>query len=29
MRQHGATTIWSRDRDFLKFRGIKVRDPFA
>ena len=29
MRQHGVSTIWSHDRDFLKFRGIKVRDPFA
>jgi uncharacterized protein len=29
MRQHGVSTIWSHDRDFLKFRGIKVQDPFA
>jgi toxin-antitoxin system PIN domain toxin len=29
MRQHGVSTIWSHDRDFLKFSGIKVRDPFA
>lgn len=29
MRQHGVTTIWSHDRDFLKFPGINVRDPFA
>ena len=29
MRQHGVSTIWSHDRDFLKFQGIKVRDPFA
>jgi toxin-antitoxin system PIN domain toxin len=29
MRQHGVSTIWSHDRDFLKFPGIKVRDPFA
>jgi uncharacterized protein len=29
MRQHGVSTIWSHDRDFLKFRGINVRDPFA
>ncbi len=29
MRQHGVSTIWSHDRDFLKFSGINVRDPFA
>lgn len=29
MRQHGVSTIWSHDRDFLKFPGIKVQDPFA
>ena len=29
MRQHDVTTIWSHDRDFRKFPGIKVRDPFA
>jgi toxin-antitoxin system PIN domain toxin len=29
MRQHGVSTIWSQDRDFLKFPGIKVQDPFA
>jgi toxin-antitoxin system PIN domain toxin len=29
MRQHGVSTIWSHDRDFLKFREINVRDPFA
>jgi len=29
MRQHGVSTIWSHDRDFLKFRGVKVQDPFA
>ena len=28
MRQNGVTTIWSHDRDFRKFRGIDVRDPF-
>jgi uncharacterized protein len=28
MRQHGVPTIWSHDRDFRKFPGIKVRDPF-
>ena len=25
MRQHGVETIWSQDRDFRKFDGIKVR----
>ena len=29
MRQHGVGTIWTRDRDFRRFSGIKVRDPFA
>jgi len=29
MRQHGVSTIWSHDRDFLKFPKISVRDPFA
>ena len=29
MRQHGVSTIWSHDRDFLKFPEIKVQDPFA
>ena len=29
MRQHGVSTIWSHDRDFLKFAGVTVRDPFA
>lgn len=29
MRQHGISTIWSHDRDFRKFEGITVRDPFT
>jgi uncharacterized protein len=29
MRQHGVTTIYTRDRDFLKFEGVEVRDPIA
>ncbi|GAB7142056.1 type II toxin-antitoxin system VapC family toxin [Mycobacterium riyadhense] len=29
MHQHGVATIWSHDRDFRKFEGIKVRDPFV
>jgi predicted nucleic acid-binding protein len=29
MHQHGISTIWSHDRDFRKFEGITVRDPFA
>lgn len=29
MREHGVTTIWSHDRDFRKFRGIAVKDPFS
>jgi toxin-antitoxin system PIN domain toxin len=27
--QNGVTTIWTHDRDFCKFRGLRVRDPFA
>jgi toxin-antitoxin system PIN domain toxin len=29
MHEHGVSTIWSHDRDFRKFRGIRVKDPFA
>ncbi len=29
MREHGVSTIWSNDRDFRKFRGIRVKDPFS
>jgi uncharacterized protein len=29
MRQNGVRTIWTHDRDFRKFDGIAVRDPFA
>jgi uncharacterized protein len=29
MRQHEVRTIWTHDRDFLKFDQIDVRDPFA
>jgi toxin-antitoxin system PIN domain toxin len=29
MRQNGVSTLWSHDRDFRKFDGIQVRDPFA
>lgn len=29
MRQHGIATIWSHDRDFRKFDGITVKDPFT
>ncbi|HET8931548.1 MAG TPA: TA system VapC family ribonuclease toxin [Acidimicrobiales bacterium] len=28
MVDHGISSIWSRDRDFRKYRGIAVRDPF-
>lgn len=27
MRQHGVTTIYTRDRDFRRYEGITVRDP--
>lgn len=29
MREYGVSTIWSHDRDFRKFSGITVRDPFS
>lgn len=28
MLQNGVRSIWTHDRDFRKFRGITVRDPF-
>jgi uncharacterized protein len=29
MRENEVGTIWTHDRDFRKFDGIEVRDPFA
>lgn len=29
MRQHGVSTIWTADRDFRRFPGITVKDPYA
>jgi toxin-antitoxin system PIN domain toxin len=29
MLENGVRTIWTHDRDYRKFRGITVRDPFA
>ncbi len=29
MLQHGVTTIYTNDRDFLKFPDLTVKDPFA
>jgi toxin-antitoxin system PIN domain toxin len=29
MRQHGVREIWTGDRDFRKFDGIVIRDPFT
>ena len=29
MRQHGVRLIYTRDRDFRRFDGIEMRDPFA
>jgi uncharacterized protein len=26
--QNGVMTVWTHDRDFQKFPGIRVRDPF-
>lgn len=28
MRQHGVGTIYTRDRDFRRFDGIRIEDPF-
>ena len=28
MLSHGIRTIWTRDRDYRSFSGIRVRDPF-
>ena len=27
--EHGVSVLYTRDRDFLKFPSLKVRDPFA
>ena len=29
LRQHGVTTLYTRDRDFRKFSFLEVRDPLA
>ncbi len=29
MRQNGVRTIWTHDRDYRRFAGLDVRDPFA
>lgn len=29
MRQHGVATIYTRDRDFRRFDGIRVENPFG
>ncbi len=29
MRQHGVSTIYTRDRGFRRFEGLDLRDPFA
>ncbi len=29
MRQHEVATIYTRDRDFRRYEGIMVHDPFA
>ena len=28
MMENGVRTIWTHDRDFRRFRGIEVRDPY-
>lgn len=29
MLEHGVRTIWTRDRDYRAFSGIRVKDPFS
>lgn len=29
LRQHGVSRLYTRDRDFMKFDFLEVRDPFA
>ena len=29
MLEHGVRTIWTRDRDYRAFAGIRVKDPFT
>ncbi len=29
MRAHGVSVIYSRDRDFKRYEGIEMRDPFG
>jgi toxin-antitoxin system PIN domain toxin len=29
LRQHGVSTLWTADRDFLKFSFLEVRNPFS
>jgi toxin-antitoxin system PIN domain toxin len=29
LRQHGVPTLWTADRDFLKFSFLKVRNPLS
>jgi hypothetical protein len=29
MLSNGVRTVWTRDRDYRKFSGIRVHDPFA
>ena len=29
MRENGVGTLWSHDRDFRRFPGVRVEDPFA
>lgn len=28
MHENGASAIWTHDRDFRRFDGVEVRDPF-
>jgi predicted nucleic acid-binding protein len=28
LREHGVEEIWTADRDFVRFPGLRVHDPF-
>ena len=28
-REHGFTELWTADRDFTRFRGLRIRNPLA
>ena len=28
-REHGVAELWTADRDFTRFPGLRIRNPFA